>query len=327
MITTAQAIEMASKKYEATPTNDKVETVNEDTEIINQEGHDKVETPKDDSTPVNSEESNGGQTDQEIETKADGSDELKAKADESKDKADDKNDNKQKHTDKEKRDYAYIREKNRRKKAEAELAELKQKFKYYDGLKPEHFKKEDGSLDPEKYINWKVNHERTADEINRRQSELNEINNRMLDEENERRLNLCFSGQDADDYNKLLESNGPAFMSSLNARAKAGDPRSGILMDYLNGEERYPIILKRLMTDMDGLRNLFSAKNPYMFTRKLEEFAAETLRMHDEPKDSPKVNATLPITGRQTSSNPAKAEPQVRDRNYWNNYLRNHPRG
>lgn len=321
MITTQNAIDMLSKKYEA-KAEDKVETVNEDTEIINQEGHDKVETPKEDSTPVNSEESNGGQTDQEIQTKDEGSDEPKAEDKESKDKAEVKNDNKQKHTDKEKRDYAYIREKNRRKKAEAELAELKEKFKYYDGLKPEHFKKEDGQLDPEKYINWKVNHERTADEINRRQAEIDSINERMMDAENERRVNLCYNQQEAAEYNQLLNDKGDMFMNSLQKQGDLGK----IVIDYLNGEERYPIILKRLMTDMDGLRQLFKNRNPYIFERNLERFAEETLRKHDEPQ-TPKVNPTLPITGRQTSSNPAKAEPQVRDRNYWNNYLRNHPRG
>lgn len=320
MITTQNAIDMLSKKYEAQP-SDKVETVNEDTEIINQEGHDKVETPKEDSTPVNSEESNGGQTDQEIQTKDEGSDEPKAKDKESKDKTDDKNDNKQKHTDKEKRDYAYIREKNRRKKAEAELAELKKKFEYYDGLKPEHFKNEDGQLDPEKYINWKVNHERTADEINRRQSEINEINEQMMDAENERRVNLCYNPTEAAEYNKLLNDKGDMFMDSLQKQGELGK----IVIDYLNGEERYPIILKRLMTDMDGLRQLFKNRNPYIFERNLERFAEETLRKHDEPE--PLKPNPLPITGRQTSSNPAKAEPQVRDRNYWNNYLRNHPRG
>lgn len=315
MITTEQAVEMINKKNQDNDQSKSAENVNENTGIVNQEGHDKMEAPQENLTPVSTENSNGGQKNDEIKGDEAGTDEPVEKSEENsnstvKDKG--------KKSQKEKRDYAFIRQKEKIKKLQEEVAQLKEFNKRYEGLKPEHFKDDEGNIQTDKYINWKLKDEQAKTEIARREQQIDEIRQAQANAENERRAKLCFNEDEYEEYRNLLETNGDQFYAALNK----ADPNH-IIEGYLNTVEKYPIVLKRLMTNMDELREVFKFRNnPYLLAQSIDKYTQKVLSENSEAK-----KPALPITGRQTTSNPAKTEPQVRDRNYWNKYLIEHRKG
>jgi hypothetical protein len=115
------------------------------------------------------------------------------------------------------------------------------------------------------------------------------------------------------------------------------DPK-GVVLDYLNSVEKYPVVLKKLMTDMDALAYVFRDKDPYELRHNLHQFTKELLSGNAEqpkPKEAapvvetkptPEPKPAIPVIGKQVTAQAAPSEP-VHDRNYWNDYLRKHPMG
>ena len=155
-----------------------------------------------------------------------------------------------------------------------------------------------------------------------------------MQRETERRVNMSFATEEErDDYNELIATEGPKFLEALNK----ADPK-GVVLDYLNGVEKYPVVLKKLMTDMDALAYVFRDKDPYELRHNLHQFTKELLSGKAEqpkPKEAapvvetkptPEPKPAIPVIGKQVTAQAAPSEP-VHDRNYWNEYLRKHPMG
>lgn len=242
-----------------------------------------------------------------IETE-EGSDEPSEVKDEKADKS--KKENKRK----DKRDYAFIREKNKRKaqreRYEAEIKSLKDELEKYKGLRLEDFKG-----DQQQYIDYRIDQQNQERKIADQMRQLDDLNRADMEAENERRVKLSFADEkERQEYVNLLERNGREFLDALQQF-----DQENVVMSYLNDLEQYPKVLKVLMTDKEALKSVFAKRDPTFRKLALDRLANRVLTPKKEKKK-------LPIIGRQTSSTPV-AESKIHDTAYWNEYLRNHPRG
>jgi hypothetical protein len=257
--------------------------------------------------------------------------EVKPEEDEKK-PSDDKPKPKKKYTHEERVAHAFSIEKQKRKeqhaKDRARIKELEEKLKKYEGLSLKDFQD-----NVENDTNYRLEERDMQNEVKATKERVEREEAEEMAKETERRVNLSFESEDErDDYNELLRTNGPKFYEAL----QKADP-NGVVLDYLNSVEKYPIVLRKLMTDMDSLRYVFRDKDPVILRYNLHQFTKELLegkkpeeKLKDgQPETTPTPEPkkpTMPIIGKQVTANGKPAEP-VHDRNYWNDYLRKHPHG
>ena len=232
------------------------------------------------------------------------------------------------------RDYAFIREKQKRKeqkaKYEARIKELEEELKKRDGLEAKHFTKEDGSADPEAYIRNEFAKRDMTDELNRIKQQDAAEQNQLALEQDRIITEHCFQGKELEDYRNLIDTKGKAFAAAL----KEHDTND-VVLNYLDTLQEYPIVLKELMTNMDTLRRLFRSKDPDTLKHNIEKISGEILdkahsvaKPQEVPQPAPaEPKKALPVIGKQITNQTTTVEPTVKDRQYWNNYLRNHPHG
>ena len=109
------------------------------------------------------------------------------------------------------------------------------------------------------------------------------------------------------------------------------DP-NGVVLSYLDSLQEYPIVLRKLMTDMDVLRKLFRSKDPDALKYNVRVIADEILEKHHAPKvetkpAEPEVKPAIPVIGKQISSNSNVSDANsslLRDMNSMNAYLAKH---
>lgn len=232
-----------------------------------------------------------------------------------------------------KRDYAFIREKQKRKeqkqKYEARIKELEEELERKKGLDYEHFTNQDGTPDPRSYVNWKFKERDMQDEI-RRIRELNDQEQYNYELERDKIITeRCFPNpQDLQEYNEMIASKGKAFAEAVREK----DP-NGVVFKYLESLNDYPIVLKELM-DLEKnprlLARVFRSTDPDSLKRNIATVADEILENHYrpvQPQVQPESKPAIPVIGKQITNNTTTVEPKVKDRNWWNNYLKDHPRG
>lgn len=232
-----------------------------------------------------------------------------------------------------KRDYAFIREKQKRKeqkqKYEARIKELEEELERKKGLDYEHFTNQDGTPDPRSYVNWKFKERDMQDEI-RRIRELNDQEQYNYELERDKIITeRCFPNpQDLQDYNQMIASKGKAFAEAVREK----DP-NGVVFKYLESLNDYPIVIKELM-DLEKnprlLSRVFRSTDPDSLKRNIATVADEILESHYHPVQTqvqPESKPAIPVIGKQITNNTTTVEPKVKDRNWWNNYLKDHPRG
>lgn len=234
------------------------------------------------------------------------------------------------------RDYAFERlkrkSKEEKKQLEARIKELEEELNKGKGLKAEHFVDKEGKPDPTSYVDWKLKERDMQDEIRELQHYNEERQLREDIEEDKRRVEACFQDEkERTEYNSLIERNGKAFYDAVSEV----DP-NGVVFGYLSTMPEYPVVLRELMTDNKLLGYAFRSTDPDALKRNIAVIADQILdKRHNPistPKEEPKVEVKvepkkeLPVIGKQINSTPGNAS-EVHDRNYWNRYLREHPRG
>ena len=234
------------------------------------------------------------------------------------------------------RDYAFERlkrkSKEEKKQLEARIKELEEELNKGKGLKAEHFVDKEGKPDPASYVDWKLKERDMQDEIKELQHYNEERQLREDIEEDKRRVEACFQDEkERTEYNSLIERNGKAFYDAVSEV----DP-NGVVFGYLSTMPEYPVVLRELMTDNKLLGYAFRSTDPDALKRNIAVIADQILdKRHNPistPKEEPKVEVKvepkkeLPVIGKQINSTPGNAS-EVHDRNYWNRYLREHPRG
>lgn len=237
------------------------------------------------------------------------------------------------------RDYAFIREKNKRKeqkaKYEARIKELEAKLKERDGLEESHFTKPDGSPDPTAYVRNEFAKRDMQDELKRvREQDLRE--QEQFEIEQDRIITEhCFQGEELTQYRDLIANKGRSFMEAI----QENDPNN-VVLNYLDTLQEYPIVLRQLMTDMPTLRRLFRSKDPDALKYNIRTISDEILEKHHAPKVEPAPVSTavntpveppkpaIPVIGKQITSNTVGNTAQtLKTRADWNRYLQEHPKG
>ena len=237
------------------------------------------------------------------------------------------------------RDYAFERlkrkSKDEKRQLEARIKELEEELSKGKGLKAEHFVNKEGKPDPNSYVDWKLKERDMQDEIVELQRYNDEIQMREDIEEDRRRVESCFQDdKERKEYETLIERNGKAFYDAVSDV----DP-NGVVFSYLSTMPEYPVVLRELMTDNKLLGYAFRSTDPDALKRNIATIADQILdKRHNSiqtTKEEPKVikkeepvivKRELPVIGKQINNTPGTANV-VHDRNYWNRYLREHPRG
>lgn len=275
---------------------------------------------------------------QKHEVKADDkADEPKAEVKKDEPKAEDKPKEEKKQSP---RDYAFERLKRKSKEQHekdlARIKELEEELAKGKGLKAEHFIDKDGKPDPNSYVDWKLKERDLQDEIKEIQRQDHERQLKEDIEEDRRRVENCYQDErERKEYDDLIQRNGKAFYDAVSEV----DP-NGVVFGYLSTMPEYPIVLKELMTDNKLLGYTFRSTDPDALKHNIITVADQILDRHHNKNSTPKIVATepasavvppkpkeLPVIGKQINNSQAASGPVVKDRNYWNNYLRQHPRG
>lgn len=236
-----------------------------------------------------------------------------------------------------KRDYAFERLKRKSKEQHerdmARIKELEAKLAEGKDLKAEHFVNKDGKPDTDGYVNWKLNERDMQKEIEqiKRMDQERQVQEDI--EEDRRRVENCFRDeQERNSYNELIAKNGKAFYDAVSEV----DP-NGVVFGYLSTMPEYPVVLRELMTNDKLLGYAFRSTDPDALKLNIKAVADQIIdKRHNQistPKEEPKAEEpkkeepkAIPVIGKQINSTPSTNDGP-HDRNYWNRYLREHPRG
>lgn len=242
-----------------------------------------------------------------------------------------------------KQDYAFMKQKDKNrklqekydklteqfnesnKKKDARIKELEESLKKWEGLKAEDFKKNDGSLDYDAFTQWKLNQKDMQNEVVNLKKSMTEEQQRHAVEYDRYVTERCFSGKELEDYDNLVATNGQIFAQEINKV----DP-NGVVFSYLESLNDYPIVLRELMTNPQRwLGQMFRSRDKDIMklntARVADQILAEHYNKQAEQTQQP-AKPAIPVIGKQIQNNNVSG-PVVKDRNYWNEYLRKHPRG
>lgn len=267
----------------------------------------KVDEQKESANP-----NNDGQSTMEEVNKADqsaGSDEPKT--------TDVEDGNKSKKSHKEQRDYAYIREKQRRKEAEAKVKELQFALEKYKGLQSKDFKDKDGNTDYDAYTNWKLQERDMQNEVQRLQRE--QLNEEL--EQDRITTERVFKGQELEDYNNLIQTKGKVFADTIHEY-----DNKNVIFSYLDTVDDYPIVIRELMTNSSKwLPQIFRSnrysraviKDSSTLERNTAKVVEQILDEYYNKADSSNtttqpvnhVKNNIPIIGKQITSNTSGTDP------------------
>lgn len=307
-MTTEQAMSYLSKddtKEDNTVVEDKSLTNDSSSEVKEESSKSEeinVDSP-DNTTKIESNINPNNKDGQSTTEEVAGSDEPKT-AEVADGKKDNSDNSKKSH--KEQRDYAYIREKQRRKDAEAKVKELQEALEKYKGLQSKDFKDKDGNINYDAYTNWKLQERDMQHEVERiRQEQLQQ------DIENDRIITeRCFQGQELEDYNALIMKDGKAFADAIHEY----DDKN-VIFSYLDTVNEYPIVLRELMTNANKwLPQIFRTnrysraviKDPNTLERNTAKVVEEILDNYYNTKNTVnnEVPSTQPVKNVHTNSVP-----------------------
>lgn len=176
-------------------------------------------------------------------------------------------------------------------------------------------------------------------ELSRLESEREELQLAEDFEENERRIVECFPEEnDRKIYKELLKNSGEKFAYTLEAYDK-----DNVVLNGLDDCDISPIVVRVLMTRPEFLNEILSKKTKHGKEIAFDNLVAR-LRVADRVIKAKKAGATtaktgapkqetkkglegIKPTGKQIKNSSEPAGEVEKDSNYWNNYLKEHPRG
>lgn len=316
---TAQVADTTSNE-DVTPTNsNEVESKSEDDNVASPDNATKTEIQSTNDNQSNTEESNGSGEPSESEDKIVNVD------------VPNKN-NRKNLTHKDKRDYAFIRTSQQLKEYKKQVKELTSALEKYKGLESKDFKDDDGNTNYDAYTNWKLQERDMVNEVQRLQQE--QLNVEL--EQDRITTERCFQGQELEDYNRLIQNNSKVFADVIHSYDKTNS-----IFKYLDTVDDYPIVMRELMTNHNKwLPQIFRPNkyshavitNPNILERNTAKVVEEILDEYYASKNNqsksvePKSKTAIPVIGKQITNNNV-SESSIHDRNYWNNHLREHPKG
>lgn len=318
---TAQVADTTSNEDTTPVESNEVESKSEDDNVASPDNATKTEIQSTNDNQSNTEESNGSGEPSESEDKIV--------------KVDEPNKNNRKNlTHKDKRDYAFIRTSQQLKEYKKQVKELTEALEKYKGLESKDFKDKDGNTNYDAYTNWKLQERDMVNEVQRLQQE--QLNVEL--EQDRIATERCFQGQELEDYNRLIQNNGRVFADVIHSYDK-----NNAIFKYLDTVDDYPIVMRELMTNHNKwLPQIFRPNkyshavitNPNILERNtakvveqiLDEYYASKNNQSKSVEPTIKSKTAIPVIGKQITNNNV-SESSVHDSNYWNNHLREHPKG
>lgn len=326
---TAQVADTTTNEDTTPVESNEVESKSEDDNVASPDNATIAGNSGDNDNQSNTEESNGSGEPNESEDKIVNVDD---KSNKNNHKTDSKTDNKNL-THKDKRDYAFIRKSQQLNEAKKQIKELTAALEKYKDLESKDFKDKDGNTNYDAYTNWKLQERDMQNEVQRLQRE-------QLDTELEQDRIIterCFQGKELEDYDNLIQNKGKVFADVVHSYDE-----NNVIFKYLDTVDDYPIVLRELMTNHNKwLPQIFRPnkyshsviKNPNILERNtakvVEQILDEYYASKNNSNNSKTVNSVktaIPVIGKQITNNNV-SESSIHDRNYWNNYLREHPKG
>lgn len=318
---TAQVADTTPNEDTTPVESNEVESKSEDDNVASPDNATKTEIQSTNDNQSNTEESNGSGEPSESEDKIV--------------KVDEPNKNNRKNlTHKDKRDYAFIRTSQQLKEYKKQVKELTEALEKYKGLESKDFKDKDGNTNYDAYTNWKLQERDMVNEVQRLQQE--QLNVEL--EQDRIATERCFQGQELEDYNRLIQNNGRVFADVIHSYDK-----NNAIFKYLDTVDDYPIVMRELMTNHNKwLPQIFRPNkyshavitNPNILERNtakvveqiLDEYYASKNNQSKSVEPTIKSKTAIPVIGKQITNNNV-SESSVHDSNYWNNHLREHPKG
>lgn len=316
---TAQVADTTPNEDTTPVESNEVESKSEDDNVASPDNATKTEIQSTNDNQSNTEESNGSGEPSESEDKIV--------------KEDEPNKNNRKNlTHKDKRDYAFIRTSQQLKEYKKQVKELTEALEKYKGLESKDFKDKDGNTNYDAYTNWKLQERDMVNEVQRLQQE--QLNVEL--EQDRIATERCFQGQELEDYNRLIQNNGKVFADVIHSYDK-----NNAIFKYLDTVDDYPIVMRELMTNHNKwLPQIFRPNkyshavitNPNILERNTAKVVEQILDEYYASKNNqsksvvPKSKTAIPVIGKQITNNNV-SESSVHDSNYWNNHLREHPKG
>ena len=208
-----------------------------------------------------------------------------------------------------KSDYAFAKEKSKRKALkkhyEEQIRVLKQQLKDRQDARP-------AKDNIQAQVDARVEELDLKKSIEDFEDRTRELGEQDVSDENERRISNAFSDpKEQDEYRDLLRCNGNMFLEALNKH----DP-DHVVLDYLDGLHDYPRLLKVLMTDVGALKSVFVHKD---MTGRLMALEALNRKLHVATRVLPKLGRLV--------RHRASGSSERKDTSYWNNWLKQHPKG
>lgn len=316
---TAQVADTTSNEDTTPVESNEIESKSEDDNVASPDNATIAGNSGTNDNQSNTEESNGSGEPSESEDKIE--------------KVDESNKNNRKNlTHKDKRDYAFIRTSQQLKEYKKQVKELTSALEKYKGLESKDFKDKDGNTNYDAYTNWKLQERDMVNEVQRLQQE--QLNVEL--EQDRIATERCFQGQELEDYNRLIQNNGKVFADVIHSY-----DRNNAIFKYLDTVDDYPIVMRELMTNHNKwLPQIFRPNkyshavvtNPNILERNTAKVVEQILDEYYASKNNqsksvePKSKTAIPVIGKQITNNNV-SESSIHDRNYWNNHLREHPKG
>jgi len=224
---------------------------------------------------------------------------------------------------------AFIKQKKKLKEKEAEIESLKAQLAKYEGITPA-----DLGNDPDKVSEFNFNKQILKHDIQRAEADHASMAMEAAEEQatavREARIEACFPDKaERAKYNAFFEKNREAFSGFL---AKA-DPQ-GTIVDYLDDSPNSPLLTAVLMSNPQITYGICAKVNPmskFMELQALEKRILVDRKLRSSPSfkqasgsnSAPKSNK-LPSTGKQVGNPQGATGATVRNRQYWEEYLKTH---
>lgn len=246
-------------------------------------------------------------------------------ADDSPEKVDTEDKNKKKgkpYTKEQKTQHAFAKEKSRRKAVEAELAELKEKLKKYEGLSLKHF-----NDDQDAYNDYKMDRRFDEEKVKRLESEQAELVNEEAAETARRRVEACYPDEaDQAKYQNLIaraESDFSSMHPEIGTKSFSEfllSEKDHSVISYLQDSDNAPKLIRHFIHKPEVAQKIMSMSNPYKKFIELQQLENRML-MHERlaaQKAEHKVEKkVLPNTGKITQASTMSTSDDLLSKSSW----------
>jgi len=307
MMNIDQINEYLEKKHENENREDIVDTKKPEAEIAsaNAKETEVQETDTDKVTEDNNTAGSDVEKKEEEKTKPVEVQTPENKTEESKEKP--KENPKKEYSKQEKIDFAFQKEKAKRKKLEARIKELEEENKKYKGLKLEDFKN-----DSEQFTNYLVDQKIREIEKKRLEDEYRTSKMMEAEEVNRQRIAECFPDEvEQSKYNELVTKNGKNFVELLDEK----DPDQ-VVLGFLDDSPISPLLIRIMMTNKEYRDEVLGKSSPYARQSAMERLEQKVLwarqqlankvkKEQQETTEQKPQKPQIPVVGSVTQSDPS----------------------